>query len=144
MNENLIKLRELTPNLGSIVSETNLEKRETIYNTKDGGTFIGFGLHHEGSMAVQRVFMSKGTRVPEHHHEEQEYCIVYKGLMRLDMSGWHAITSRLPQSGEDVGDQILRPGDAVYFPPNVPHTGTMLEDTWILSISIPSAEGYPE
>jgi len=115
------------------------------YTTVDSGTFIGFGLHKEPVVAVQRVFMSKGTKIPEHNHPEKEYCIVYVGAFEL----YKQPSFGFLKDGKSTRDmkkpnRVVGVGDGVYFPPNEPHGGIMLEDTWIIGITIPASEEYPD
>ncbi len=140
-SENLRRLKELTPRLGM----TNPGSDYIEYNTEDNGEFIGFGLFKIPTIAVQRVFMSKGTKIPEHAHPEREYCIVYKGKFELyNPPSFGCLIDG--ESTRDTGKdkKIFGPGDGAYFQPNELHGGTMLEDTWIISITIPASEVYPD
>lgn len=98
------------------------------YDTNGEGDFKGYGIFNNGCVAIQRVFMSKDTIIPEHSHTEREYVITYKGSYELNRGGVKT---------------TLMVGDSMYFEPNEPHSGVILEDTWIVSITIPSGEGYP-
>jgi quercetin dioxygenase-like cupin family protein len=80
-SDNLKKLRALTPRLKEFIIQkpTNPGTNFIEYSPDNGGTFLGFGLFKEDAVAVQRTFMSKGTKVPEHNHKESEFVIVYRG-----------------------------------------------------------------
>lgn len=137
----LSKVKETYQHLDDIVTSTN--NSMTHYaTTNDYGTFIGFGLYNDGDVAVQRVFMSRGTEVPEHAHEEDEYVIIYKGTFEFAAKNGGATCKG--KYGKLVGDTIvLKEKDHIYIPSNVLHGGKMLEDTWIISVTIPAAAGYP-
>jgi len=137
-SENLKKLKELTPKL----KMTNPGCDFIEYQSEEDGTFIGFGLHKEPAIAVQRVFMSKGTKVPEHQHKEHEYCLVYKGKLKVKREFKNPARMEGKHSYEKEG--ILCVGDGIYFTPNEKHGGEALEDTWVLSTTIPAAGVYPD
>ena len=139
-SENLKKLQEITPTLDKLVQDKGHEAPDITYETVGNGTFIGFILHNERAVAAQRVFMSKGTEIPPHHHEEKEFVIVYSGSFKLmSCPVCLSVIDGQPTPNND----IFKTGDAVYFPPNQPHGGLALEDTWIVSITVPSGGGYP-
>jgi len=138
---NIEILKELTPKLGAFI--IGRPQGDMIkYRPRDGeGDFIGFGLHKEPGVAVQRVFISRGTKVEAHNHKESEYIVVYSGCIRI---------KREPNGSAIVGEKhahdetvVLRSGDGVYFKPNERHCGVILEDAWIISITIPASEDYP-
>ena len=67
MNENLDRLRELTDSLPAVplVKLVKARSATTIeYDTIDGTPFFGLGLFNNGLVAVQRIFMGKGVKVP--------------------------------------------------------------------------------
>ena len=131
-------LEEIIPTLAIEEKYNN----EIEYCTDNGGTFIGFGLHKEKAVAVQRVFMSKGTEIPEHQHPEHEYCLVYKGSFKIKRG--EASPARMGGEHTYEKEGILGVGDGVYFQPEEPHSGEMLEDTWIISTTIPASMEYPD
>ena len=131
-------LEEIIPTLAIDESHNN----EITYSTENGGTFIGFGLHKEEAVAVQRVFMSKGTRIPEHQHSENEYVLVYKGKLKVTREGDSPARMGGKHTKEKTG--ILGVGDGIYFQPGEKHGGMMLEDTWIICTTIPASKEYPD
>ena len=127
MGVDMKELREMTdklPSLGNII----IEKRDNsvVYNVN--GTALGFGLYNSKDVAVQRVFMSKDTTFDQHVHSVHEWGIVYKGKVVFHYDG----------EQKEVGE-----GQMIYLEPNHPHRGMILEDTWIIFITVPSDEGYP-
>ncbi|MGD8398111.1 MAG: cupin domain-containing protein [Anaerolineae bacterium] len=53
-----------------------------------------------------------GAVVPEHHHPHQQITWVVSGAMAFDLDG---------------EKQVLRAGDGVLIPPDVPHSAVILE-----------------
>lgn len=133
LSDNLRKLKEITPKLSKfIISKPNHDSSNPgnfiEYSPNDGGTFLGFGLFKNTNIAVQRVFMSKGTKIPEHNHKEWECCITYSGNYILHYK---------------EEDREMPPKSIAIFEPDKPHSGIMLEDTWIIAITIPASGDYP-
>ena len=137
-SKHIKKLEELIPLLSDITISNSPDVEYDVNNT---GTALGFNLYNIPKVAVQRVFMSKGTIFPTHQHEENEYCLIYDGKFELDVE-----ISKLPIliKGTQSNDRILGVGDGVFFSSGTPHGGKMLEDTWIISITIPAGGGYPD
>jgi len=127
------KLRELTdklPSLGDLVIDSN--QSITTYTTdksEGSGTCLGVCLHHEPNIAVQRVFMSKNSRFPQHYHKEWEYGVVYKGKIKTIVDG---------------KEKILSVGDCMSFTPDQPHSVITIEDSWMIFVTVPAGEGYPD
>ena len=126
---NLDVLRNLTENLPSL--GTLLEKKEkgfVEYSVKYG-TCFGIKLLWDNSIAVQKAFMSKGTVFPDHVHDlEKEILIVFKGNLVINKENY---TTNL-SAGEL--SEIL-PGES--------HSMFASTDTWLIAITIPAEEGYP-
>jgi len=58
--------------------------------------------------------MRKGCVVPQHHHESEQFSYVVSGSLRFVIGG---------------KEVIVRGGEFVQIPSNVPHEATALEDT---------------
>jgi len=142
----LTKLENQTKKLKSLGDMILKEHSDFIeYDPENSGTFIGFGLHKEPAVAVQRVFMSKGTNIVKHCHTEDEYVTVYRGKLTLNREGEHpAIVdgNLVTTSNRDI---IIGVNGAIHFHSNEWHEGVALEDTWVISITIPAdIKGYPD
>lgn len=128
-------LRELTHNLPITLPELVVVQGKSgevpvIEYDVDNGVSIGIDLFHNEQIAVQRTFCSGGSRFPRHYHKDvHEFLIVYSG--KVDVV-----------EPEDQA-QTLQPGDWIHFPPGTPHRLEIVENTWILGITVPAAEGYP-
>lgn len=130
MKEALAKLKQLTQLLEppALSGVTSGKVNDVAIYTVDGGTSIGFPIHHEKDVAIQRVFMSKGSTFLPHKHDVHEWVVVYRGKYMLNYKG-------------EKKEQGM--GDMAYFEPGEPHSGVLLEDTWILAITIPADKDYP-
>lgn len=128
-NDNLKRLRLLTEHLSSLEEMVQSRTESTIEYNLDQGTALGFGLYNDSleRVNVQRVFMSKGTAFDEHFHPEHEWLIVYSGVMLL----------KYKDEEREMGI-----ADWTYCQPNVPHSVQILEDTWIIAITVPAGRGY--
>ena len=132
---NLDKLKELTeelpavPKLDDLVEGRDLANHSIIYKVEEGTSF-GFGLLNRPEVAVQELFVSKGTAFPEHvHKNEDEWGIVYKGKMKVVVGN------------EEI---VLNSGDCVKFDKGVIHSSKALEDTWLIVVAVPRIDGFPE
>ncbi|WP_457652619.1 cupin domain-containing protein [Rhodocaloribacter sp.] len=68
-------------------------------------------------MMLAHVYLKKGCIVPKHHHENEQITYVLEGALRFRL-------------GEDGSEEIVvRAGEVLHIPPNVPHEATALEDT---------------
>ena len=82
---------------------------------------------HAENMTVARFRFDKGNQVASHHHVNDQVTIVQSGAIRMV-----------------VGDQVLmmKTGDMVHVPPDVPHGNEALEDTIIIEIFSPLREDW--
>lgn len=71
---------------------------------------------------VAQISISKGGVVPVHHHENEQMSYVMEGALKFDIGG------------QEV---IVRPGEILHIPSNVPHGVVALEDTFNLEIFVP-------
>jgi len=134
MSEYLQKLRELTDTLPSFPSLVKMESNNRIDYNVDNGVSFAFGLLSQTEVAVANVFISSGAVFPKHSHKENEFLIVYEGGLVVEICD---------AGGEDYRSIIVETGGSVYFDNNERHIVTALEDTWLIAITVPAAEGYP-
>ena len=120
---NLEKLRELTAKLSEI---TKFYGDNAVY---DNNT-IGTNLYNDGTIAIQRAYMGKGTVLPKHHHpDSQEFLILVSGELKVDM-------------GDFI--KIINSSELAYIDAGVPHIVTAIQDSRIIGITVPSDGGYPK
>jgi quercetin dioxygenase-like cupin family protein len=72
---------------------------------------------------VSRLLLRKGCLVPLHHHENEQITWIIEGALRfmLDESGCGG--------GDAPKERIVRAGELLVIPGNVPHSAEALEDT---------------
>jgi quercetin dioxygenase-like cupin family protein len=71
---------------------------------------------------VSQVFLKKGAVVPEHHHESEQLTYIMDGALKFELEG---------------REVIVRKGEVLRIPSNVPHRAVALEDTLDLDIFSP-------
>jgi quercetin dioxygenase-like cupin family protein len=71
---------------------------------------------------VAQVFLKKGAVVPEHHHESEQITYIMEGALKFELEG---------------REVIVRKGEVLHIPSNVPHRAVALEDTLDLDIFSP-------
>jgi quercetin dioxygenase-like cupin family protein len=68
---------------------------------------------HADSMTVARMYIKKGCLVPEHSHHNEQISMMEQGSAKFVIGG---------------EERVLKPGDVVRIPPNVPHYVEAIED----------------
>jgi quercetin dioxygenase-like cupin family protein len=71
---------------------------------------------------VAQVFIAKGGVVPEHHHESEQLTYIMEGALEFELEGRTV---------------VVRKGQVLHIPSNVPHRAVALEDTLDLDIFSP-------
>ena len=71
--------------------------------------------------------LEAGSKMPEHHHPQEQIVHILKGRMRLIVSGTA---------------HELSPGDSFYLASNVPHGVETLEETQVLDTFSPPRDEY--
>lgn len=78
-------------------------------------------------MTVAQISIAKGGVVPVHQHENEQMCYVMEGALKFDIRG------------QEV---VLREGEILHIPSNVPHGVVALEDTLNLEIFAPVRQDW--
>lgn len=79
---------------------------------------------------IAHVYLKKGCIVPRHFHDNEQITYVLEGALRL----W---------CGEDLGQSVVvRAGEVLVIPANVPHKAEALEDTLDVDIFAPPREDW--
>jgi quercetin dioxygenase-like cupin family protein len=73
-------------------------------------------------MTMAQIFLAKDGVVPLHHHENEQISSVVTGAMRFEIEG---------------KEIVLRAGDVLVIPPNIPHRVVALEDSQALDVFSP-------
>src|SRR5580693_1119631 len=71
---------------------------------------------------VAQVFLKKDAVVPEHHHESEQITYILEGALKFELEG---------------KEVVVRKGEVLHIPSNVPHRAVALEDTLDLDIVAP-------
>src|SRR6266540_6125189 len=73
-------------------------------------------------MMLAHVYLAKGCIVPKHSHENEQFTYILEGALRFLV-------------GDEGGDEIVvRAGEVLHLPANVPHEAHALEDTLDMDI----------
>ena len=75
---------------------------------------------------VAQVFLKKDAVVPEHHHESEQITYILEGALKFELEG---------------REVVVRKGEVLHIPSNVPHRAVALEDTLDLDIFSPPTGG---
>ena len=82
---------------------------------------------HCETMTVARVHLSKGCFVPEHSHHNEQVSMVEHGALKFVIAG---------------KEQMLKAGDTLHIPPNVPHSAEAIEDSIAVDLFSPRREDW--
>ena len=81
-------------------------------------------------MMMAQVFLKTGAVVPKHHHENEQLTYILEGALRF----W---------IGEDGSRElVVRAGQVLVLPANVPHKAEALEDTLDLDVFSPPRQDW--
>jgi len=81
-------------------------------------------------MMIAQIFLKKGCVVPRHAHENEQLTYVLEGALRFHLGATGA---------QEV---IVRTGEVLTIPPNLPHTAEALEDTLDVDIFDPPRQDW--
>lgn len=81
-----------------------------------------------GSEAMlARVVLKKGCVVPEHSHANEQIAFILEGALRFEIAG---------------EERIVRSGEMLVIPSNIPHSAVALEDTVDFDIFAPPRQDW--
>ena len=81
-------------------------------------------------MMLAHVYLKKGCIVPKHSHENEQITYILQGALRF----W---------IGEDQSEEIVvRAGEVLHIPSNVPHKAEALEDTLDVDVFSPPRQDW--
>ena len=81
-------------------------------------------------MMLAHVYLDKGCIVPKHSHDNEQLTYILEGALRF----W------LGEDGEE--EVIVRAGEVLVIPPNLPHKAEALEDTLDVDIFSPPRQDW--
>ena len=88
---------------------------------------VGRKCIHGSNMTIARLHLMKHAFVPEHSHLNEQVSMVEQGALRFLFDG---------------REQIVRAGEVLVIPPNVPHAAEALEDTTVVDVFSPPREDW--
>lgn len=78
-------------------------------------------------LMLAQVFLKKGCIVPVHHHENEQMTYILKGALKFEIEG---------------KELLVREGEVLFIPSNVPHKATAMEDTVDLDVFAPPRQDW--
>jgi len=79
---------------------------------------------------LTHVYMKKGCVVPLHHHQNEQLTYVLEGALKL----W--------VGDKEEEEHLIRPGEVLVIPGNVPHRAEALEDTLDVDVFSPPRQDW--
>jgi quercetin dioxygenase-like cupin family protein len=81
-------------------------------------------------MMLAHVYLKKGAVVPRHQHDNEQLTYVLEGALRFSI-------------GDDGAEQVIvRAGEVLVIPSNVPHEAEALEDTLDVDVFCPPRQDW--
>jgi quercetin dioxygenase-like cupin family protein len=81
-------------------------------------------------MMLAHVYLKKGSIVPRHAHENEQLTYVLEGALRFKIG---------PEGSEVI---VVRAGEVLVIPSNVPHEAEALEDTLDVDVFNPPRQDW--
>jgi quercetin dioxygenase-like cupin family protein len=82
---------------------------------------------HGRTMTVARLDMRKGCAVPEHSHHNEQISMIERGSLRFVLGGV---------------EKIVKAGEVLQIPPDLPHSAEALEDSVAVDLFSPPREDW--
>ena len=79
------------------------------------------------NLMLARVFLKKGAHVPEHHHHNEQVTYILEGALKFAIDG---------------KEIVVRAGEVLCIPSNMPHEAWAIEDTLDLDVFNPPREDW--
>jgi quercetin dioxygenase-like cupin family protein len=96
-------------------------EREKLNEKIDREMVVGSGL------MLARVFIQKDGHVPLHHHHNEQVTYILEGALKFAIDG---------------KEIVVKAGEVLCIPPNMPHEAWALEDTLDLDVFTPPREDW--
>ncbi len=79
---------------------------------------------------LAHVYLKAGSEVPKHSHDNEQFTYILEGALRFFL-------------GEDGGEEVVvRKGEVLHIPSNLPHRALALEDTVDLDVFTPVRQDW--
>lgn len=82
---------------------------------------------HTEQMTIARLWLGKGSVVPLHHHVNQQVTMLQSGALEFEMDG-----NRV----------VLKAGDVLVIPPDMPHRVVALEESTATDLFTPARQDW--
>ena len=79
------------------------------------------------NLMLARVIMKKGAHVPLHHHHNEQVTYILEGALKFAIDG------------QEI---VVKAGEVLCIPPNMPHEAWAVEDTVDLDVFHPPREDW--
>jgi quercetin dioxygenase-like cupin family protein len=99
----------------------NKVEREKLNDLIDREMVVG------DKLMLARVFMKKGAHVPKHQHHNEQVTYILEGALKFEIDG---------------KEIVVRAGEVLCIPSNMPHEAWALEDTLDLDVFDPPREDW--
>jgi len=83
-------------------------------------------------MMLAHVYLDKGAVVPTHQHDNEQLTYILEGALRFWIGD--------PEAG--VEELVVRAGEVLHIPSNVPHKAEALEDTLDVDVFSPPRQDW--
>jgi quercetin dioxygenase-like cupin family protein len=81
-------------------------------------------------MMLAHVYLKKDCLVPKHQHENEQLTYILEGALRFRL-------------GDDLNEEVIvRAGEVLHIPSNLPHEAVALEDTLDVDVFSPPREDW--
>jgi len=88
---------------------------------------VGRRHFHANNMTIARLEIKKDAVVPEHSHINEQISMVESGALQFNIGG---------------SERVVRGGEVLVIPPDVPHGVVALEDTVVVDMFSPTREDW--
>ncbi len=82
---------------------------------------------HGDKLMLARVFMKKGAHVPKHQHHNEQVTYILEGALKFAIDG---------------KEIVVKAGEVLCIPSNMPHEAWAVEDTLDLDVFTPPREDW--
>lgn len=83
------------------------------------------------NLMISQVRLERGCHVPTHAHENEQFAMIMSGALRFGIGA---------DGSPERHEVVVKAGEVMHLPSNVPHSADALEDTLVLDLfSPPSA-----
>ena len=128
ISEAVAKLSQYTDHIVRLQDSATMSGSSADYKS-DIGTCAGIGLLHSGQVAVQKAYMTPGSKLKPHQDKEIEIIILYEGDLSIT-------------TPDHVHYLVI--GRPLTIEPNTPHIAETVGGAKLIAVTIPPSPGYPK